>query len=192
MMRLTYGEAHRRARVRYHAASEKLIEGLSLPLRCSLLLSLAIAVASAQREAPRLEDVLEAAGAYVAGYERTLALVAEKEELAQVTMEPTDTLTPRQIRGFFRCVQAFQALRKSSEIWFFAKGRFHPCSGALRAVSSIYYPGVIPRLICLPRSARLIPVPSSHAKRRRACFARRSSSADHPGAHSVAMRAPLR
>jgi hypothetical protein len=87
MMRITYGQAHRRERVRYDAASQKLIEGLPLLLRCSLLLPLAIAVASAQSEAPRLEDVLEAAGAYVAGYERTLALVAEEEYSQQVTMD---------------------------------------------------------------------------------------------------------
>lgn len=56
----------------------------AVPLRCALLMPAAFAVAAAQSEAPRLEDVLRIAGQYVAGYERSLGIVAAEDYSQQV------------------------------------------------------------------------------------------------------------
>lgn len=53
---------------------------------CALVLPMVVGVAAAQTETLRVEDVLQVAGAYVAGYEQTLAFVAEEEYSQQVTL----------------------------------------------------------------------------------------------------------
>ena len=57
-----------------------------LLLPTAVLLLAAAALPAGQAQAPRLEDVLRAAADYLAGYERTLALVAQEEYTQQVSL----------------------------------------------------------------------------------------------------------
>lgn len=56
-----------------------------LLVRCSLVLPVVATMASAQSDEPSLAEVLHVAGAYVAGFERPEALLAEEEYFQQVT-----------------------------------------------------------------------------------------------------------
>ena len=57
-----------------------------LLLPTAVLMLAAAALPAGQAQAPRLEDVLRAAADYLAGYERTLALVAQEEYTQQVNL----------------------------------------------------------------------------------------------------------
>ena len=57
-----------------------------LLLPTAVLMLAAAALPAGQAQTPRVEDVLRAAAAYLAGYERTLALVAREEYTQQVNL----------------------------------------------------------------------------------------------------------